>query len=165
MFSEKWDRRFLELAAFVAQWSKDPSTKTGAAIVRPDKTVASIGYNGFAKGASDDPAIYADRKVKYDLIIHCEMNALIHSREPVEGYALYTWPFACCIRCAVAMLQAGIRDFVAPNPTEDALTRWGDSFTMTRKHILDCGGKVTEIGKPEDSGRRAATCMGWILRT
>jgi len=39
---------------------------------------------------------------------------------------------------------------VAPNPTEDALTRWGDSFTMTRKHILDCGGKVTEIGKPED---------------
>jgi deoxycytidylate deaminase len=26
----KWDNRFLELARHVAQWSKDPSTRTGA---------------------------------------------------------------------------------------------------------------------------------------
>jgi deoxycytidylate deaminase len=36
-------------------WSKDPSTKVGAVIVRPDLTVASIGYNGFPRGMSDDP--------------------------------------------------------------------------------------------------------------
>ena len=71
MFNEKWNSRFLTLAALVASWSKDPSTKTGAVIVRGDKTVASVGYNGFVQGADDDPAIYADRQRKYDLIIHC----------------------------------------------------------------------------------------------
>jgi len=28
--TDKWDQRFLELAALVAQWSKDRSTKVGA---------------------------------------------------------------------------------------------------------------------------------------
>lgn len=37
---DKWDQRFLELAKVVSTWSKDPSTKTGAVIVRPDKTEA-----------------------------------------------------------------------------------------------------------------------------
>ena len=150
MFDEKWNRRFLCLAAHMAQWSKDPSTKTGAIFVRPDRTVASMGYNGFIMGADDDPKIYADRERKYDLIIHCEMNAFIHAREPISGYRLYTWPFACCIRCAVVMLQAGIRHFIAPNPSEDALTRWGDSFKMTRDYILTCRGTILEIGNPED---------------
>ena len=29
MFSEKWHKRFMEVAELVATWSKDPSTKTG----------------------------------------------------------------------------------------------------------------------------------------
>jgi hypothetical protein len=35
--ADKWDRRFLGLAAEVAGWSKDPSTQVGAVIVRPDR--------------------------------------------------------------------------------------------------------------------------------
>ena len=31
--TEKWDKRFLEIAHQVATWSKDPSTKVGAIIV------------------------------------------------------------------------------------------------------------------------------------
>jgi deoxycytidylate deaminase len=31
--SEKWDRRFLELAEQIAGWSKDPSRGVGAVIV------------------------------------------------------------------------------------------------------------------------------------
>ena len=53
MIDEKWDRRFLALAEHVADWSKDPSTKTGAVIVRPDRTIASMGYNGFPRGMAD----------------------------------------------------------------------------------------------------------------
>jgi len=33
---DKWDARFLDLAIYVADWSKDPSTKVGAVLVRPD---------------------------------------------------------------------------------------------------------------------------------
>jgi dCMP deaminase len=41
-----WDRYFLDIAEEVSKASKDPSTKVGAVIVRPDRTVASLGYNG-----------------------------------------------------------------------------------------------------------------------
>ena len=42
MIDNKWHNRFMELAEHVAQWSRDPSTKVGAVIVRPDKSVASV---------------------------------------------------------------------------------------------------------------------------
>ena len=44
---DKWDARFLDLAVYVADWSKDPSTKVGAVLVRPDRTIAALGFNRF----------------------------------------------------------------------------------------------------------------------
>ena len=43
--TEKWNVRFLDLARFIAAWSKDPSTKVGAVLVRPDRTIAAVGFN------------------------------------------------------------------------------------------------------------------------
>jgi deoxycytidylate deaminase len=71
MLSEKWDKRFLELAAHIASWSKDTSTKTGAVIVRPNKSIVGTGFNGFPQGADDSPELYADRTYKYDHVVHC----------------------------------------------------------------------------------------------
>ena len=46
---EKWDDRFIELANFVASWSKDPSTQVGAVIANSNtKRVVSMGFNGFS---------------------------------------------------------------------------------------------------------------------
>lgn len=56
---KKWDLRFLQLARFVAAWSRDPSTKTRAVIVDPDKMIVSMGFNGFAQGMNDAPEDYA----------------------------------------------------------------------------------------------------------
>jgi dCMP deaminase len=53
--TDKWDARFLDLARHVATWSRDPSTQTGAVIVRPNRTIASVGYNGFPRDCNDDP--------------------------------------------------------------------------------------------------------------
>ena len=44
-----WDQRFIALADHIGQWSKDPSTQQGAVIVRPDKTIAATGFNGFPR--------------------------------------------------------------------------------------------------------------------
>lgn len=33
MFSDKWHKRFMEVAELVSTWSKDPSTKVGAIVV------------------------------------------------------------------------------------------------------------------------------------
>lgn len=134
-----WDTHFLEMAFHVAQMSKDPSTQTGAVIVRPNKSIISTGFNGFPQGMSDDPGLYADREVKYDRVVHCEMNALIFARQSVEGCTLYTTPFLSCSRCAVHMIQAGIQRFVAPMPSQDALSRWADAFERTKNYIREAG--------------------------
>lgn len=128
---EKWDERFLTLARHVASWSKDPSTKVGAIIVRPDRTIASVGYNGFPRGISDDAERYAHRETKYAFIIHGEMNAILNAREPLAGYTLYTHPFCPCDRCAMHVIQSGIIRVVAPRPGVDLVARWGDSLTRT----------------------------------
>lgn len=112
---EWWDHYFMELAKHVATASRDPSTRSGAVIVRPDKTVASLGYNGFPRGIADDPARYADRDVKYSMVIHSEMNAILnHAGERLRGYTLFQYPFIPCDRCCVHVIQAGITRVVAP---------------------------------------------------
>lgn len=141
---EKWDKRFLDLAALVAGWSKDPSTKTGAVIVDDSRRVISVGYNGFPQRMPDFTALYEDREQKYSRIVHCEVNALLFARGSVNDCTLYTYPFMSCDRCVVQMLQAGIGRFVAPKPTEDALTRWGDAFARTKKYILECAALYKE---------------------
>lgn len=141
----KWDIRFLKLSELVSTWSKDPSTQTGAAIVRSDKSVVSLGFNGFPKNMKDDPELYANREVKYSRIVHCEMNALIHTRESLEGYTLYTWPFASCDRCAVHMIQAGIKQFVFPSLPENLIARWKESVDKTKKYIEEAGCTWVEI--------------------
>ena len=72
----KWDIRYQQMAKLVASWSKDPSTRTGAVIVTPQKTVVSVGFNGFPRGVADDSRLY-DRPIKYQIIVHCEMNAVL----------------------------------------------------------------------------------------
>lgn len=121
--SIKWDMRFLHLAREVASWSKDPSTQTGAVLVRPDRTVCSLGFNGFPRRMNDAPHLYNDREVKYKRIIHCEINALLSSRDQDhQGYTLYVWPFGPCERCAVQLIQAGITRVVCPRVRPDAKT-------------------------------------------
>ena len=143
--TEKWDRRFLDLAKLVSTWSKDPSTQTGAVIVRPDNTILSVGFNGFAKNMQDDPQAYANREIKYSRIIHCEVNALIHARSDVHKCILYTWPFASCDRCAVQMLQAGISRFVFPSLPEHLVDRWKESLDKTISYFKEAGVLWSEL--------------------
>jgi dCMP deaminase len=116
--ADKWDIRFLKLAREVASWSKDPSTQTGAVIVRPDRTIASVGFNGFPMKMGDAGYRYQNRADKYERIVHCEMNAILFSREPLKDYTLYTWPCVSCDRCAVHVIQSGISRVVSIETSE-----------------------------------------------
>lgn len=130
-----WDLRFLELAKHIAMWSKDPSTKVGAVIVRPDRTLVSTGFNGFAQRMSDAYEFYRDRDEKYSRIVHAEVNAVLFARASVAGCTLYTWPLAPCDRCAVQMIQAGLTRFVYPKATIEMLTRWEGSLKRTVQYF------------------------------
>lgn len=140
--TEKWDARFLELARLVASWSKDPSTKTGAVLVAPDRSILAVGYNGFARGVADTEERLTTRELKYKLVVHCEKNAVLSAGRPVNGSTLYTWPFMSCSVCAAFMIQAGIKRAVAPysdNP------RWKDDFVLTRMQFEEAGVTLEEI--------------------
>lgn len=145
----KWDLRFLNMAKLVSTWSKDPSTQTGAVIVRSNKTVAGVGFNGFPQGMPDNPELYANRDVKYSRVVHCEVNATIFGSGPFTNCTLYTFPFMSCDRCFVQMLQNGIRRFVYPEATEDQKLRWGQAFEKVRAYAAETGAEMVEIPRQE----------------
>jgi dCMP deaminase len=125
----KWDARFLEMAKLVSRWSKDPSTQTGAVIVDPWNRMLSVGFNGFPQRLQDDERLQ-NRELKYEMIVHCEVNAMIFVRGDIIGCTLYTWPFMSCSRCASVMIQAGISrhiSLVNDNP------RWAGSFALSKR--------------------------------
>lgn len=138
MSNNKWDKRMLELAAHVAGWSKDPSTKVGVVITRPDRTVASMGFNGFPRGVEDFEERYADKDIKYPMVVHAEANALVTAREPLHGYTMYGTLAPCC-DCMGLVIQAGIARVVTPFPGADKLERWGQSMDMAKAMCREAG--------------------------
>lgn len=137
----KWDKRYLDLAKHVASWSKDPSTKVGSVIVRPNNTVATLGFNGFPQRVQDTPERLCDRSTKLDLTVHAEVNAMAFAAESLIGCTLYVYPLSPCIRCATSIIQHGIIKVVAPRPEPDS--RWYDS-TMRAKDLLREAGVSVE---------------------
>ncbi len=141
---DKWDSRFLDLAKHIAQWSLDPSTKVGAVIVRPDHTIASVGYNGFPRGIADDNRLKI-RETKYQLVVHAEVNAVVNAREPLHGYTLYggvpTKYSPTCNECAKVVIQSGIKRVVGWElDIED--NRWNDPHRISRDMYLEAGVRV-----------------------
>lgn len=148
MSQSKWDHRFLDMASLVASWSRDPSTRCGAVIVRPDKTVASVGFNGFPKGCDDDPALYEDRETKYSRVVHAEQNALLHAGESVKGYTMYTWPPGfgpSCDRCSAHIIQAGITRVVHYLDESDFASRWKEPSERGLKMYAEAGIEIVGI--------------------
>ena len=145
---EKWDLRFLNLAVEVSKWSKDPSTKVGSVIVDQDNRVLSLGYNGFPRGTSDSEDLLNNRAIKYERVIHGEVNAILNATRSVEGCTLYEIPFASCARCAAVVIQSGIRRVVYPihdrfSPIYEKQTRWADSTEIAFQMFAEAGVELT----------------------
>jgi dCMP deaminase len=132
----KWTARFINLAAHVAEWSRDPSSKVGAVIVRPDKSIASIGFNGFARGVEDKPDRLGDRPTRLLYSLHAEMNAILAAKESLQGHSIFVHPFQPCAHCAAAIVQAGIKEVYC---SEHSVTRWEESFTAARTMFHEAG--------------------------
>jgi len=135
----KWDIRFVELAKHISQWSKDPSTKVGAVITDKQNRIISLGYNGFPSGIKDTPERLQEREVKYSMVVHAEINALMFARQNLDNCVLYLWPFLSCSHCTAVIINAGISRVVAPlndNP------RWNDSIALSRALYHEVGAQV-----------------------
>lgn len=141
-----WNNRFLELANYISNWSKDPSTKVGAVIVTNDKQVVSMGYNGFPRGIEDTYERLNNREIKYSLVSHGESNAILHASRygiSIKGCKLYVNVFPCS-ECAKQIIQSGINEVYTYKPTKDMIDRWEKSFNLTKMLFKESGVKLYE---------------------
>jgi dCMP deaminase len=141
----KWDRRFLELSDTIAKWSKDPSRGVGAVIVSPSRQIVATGFNGLPRGIEDRPE-RLERPVKYDLIVHAEMNAIVQCARngvtPVGG-TIYT-SFAPCVHCTLSVIQSGIVRVVTYRAAEGD-EHWLENFRKSRELLAESGVEFVEL--------------------
>ena len=135
-----WPKRYLTLAEFISGWSKDPSTKVGAVLFRSDGSIISMGYNGFPRGMSDDPALLNDRTIKLKMTIHAEENAIlsaVRNGSTLDGACLAVTRHPCST-CAAKLSQAGIRQvyYLADADFEE---RWADDVALARAMFNQLG--------------------------
>jgi len=112
--SISWDEYFINIAEQVAKKSKDPSTKTACVIVDNKNRPISFGYNGFI-GGCDETKMSNERPIKYHLVIHGEMNAILFAKRDLENCTLYNL-YAPCENCLKHIIQAGIKKIIYKNP-------------------------------------------------
>jgi len=137
-----WDDRFMELAAHVAGWSKDPSTKVGAVLVGTCRRNIAVGYNGFPSGVVDTVARLEDRETRHALTQHAERNVLDNANFDVRGATMYTTFFPCS-RCAASMVSKEIYRVVCPPPSDRE--PWASDSRWTRIMFEDAGIKLAEV--------------------
>ena len=119
----------LDLACHIATWSKDPSTKVGAAIADSQHRIVSTGFNGFPRGIRDELKILVQRTFKLALTIHAEENAILFATKALDGCTIYV-SAPPCARCAAKIIQTGIGRVVSKRPSAELTARWGDEFKL-----------------------------------
>ncbi|QDJ96384.1 deoxycytidylate deaminase [Xanthomonas phage Xoo-sp13] len=130
-----WDSRFLRLAdGELNSWSKDPSTKVSAVIIRGKYPIATS-YNGFPPGIEDTVERLNNRELKYKLVQHAEANAISTCAKlgiSTEGTTMAVTHFPCST-CAGLMISAGIKKVIVKKPTPDFLSRWKESIDLSKE--------------------------------
>ena len=143
----KWDKRFVEISKVISKWSKDPSRQIGAIAVR-NRKILSTGYNGFPKGIEDTEARLRVREIKYQYVVHAEMNCIYNAAEngiSLRDSTLYIYGLPVCGDCALGIIQAGVSKVVAMS--SHTPKRWQQAIEKTDEIFKEAGVKYefTEI--------------------
>lgn len=143
---DHWDRRFLELADFIARWSKDPSTQVGCVIADSMNRIVSTGFNGLPSGVEDTIERLENRDIKYRMMVHAERNAIIDAKRDLAGLRLYA-SLMPCSDCAAMIIQAGIGEVISPVNTSPRLAE-SCRMDLTRVMFEEAGVTLT-LAQPE----------------
>lgn len=144
-----WDKRFVELAEYIATWSKDKSRGVGAVIVNNDKRVISMGYNGFPSGIDDDIEERHQKPTKYEWTVHAEENAIANAARigaSTNGATIYLNLFPCA-RCSGNIINCGIKKVVVLNMPNYNDATYGKEFIISRQKLIEAD---VEIGYIND---------------
>lgn len=108
---EKFDKRYMQMAAIWAGNSYCERRKVGALIVK-NKMIISDGYNGTPTGFEN--VCEDENNVSKPYVLHAEANAITkiaRSHNSSDGATLYVTA-SPCIECAKLIIQSGIRRVV-----------------------------------------------------
>lgn len=134
-----WSEYAMKLAETASTRSEDPYRKVGTCLLRPDHSIAALGYNGAPPGVEVD---WSDRDKRRAWVIHAEANALRYV-EPGE-VALMASTLMPCNQCILLASSYGIKQIIY---REELDPRYYD-----RDQILDiafaCGIEITKEGEP-----------------
>jgi len=131
---DKWDKRFMELAQTIADWTScfQPNRKIGAVIVK-NKRIVTTGYNGAPSGHPScmergeclrrKANIPSGMQQEYCYAIHAEQNAIVQAARlgiSIEGATIYCTHQPCAI-CSKLIVNSGIVRIVYMQPYPDKL--------------------------------------------
>lgn len=102
-----WDKYGLEIAKAASCRSEDPYYKVGACVLRSDRSIISIGYNGAAPGVDIS---WDNRDARRGFVIHAEVNALRYCTpdQTKDGYLYVT--HHPCAECVKVIASYGIKN-------------------------------------------------------
>lgn len=106
----------MKIAETAALRSEDPFHKVGACLIRPDHTIAAMGYNGAPSGVEID---WSDRDERRLWVIHAEANALRYVR-PGEVYMMASTMMPCR-ECVLLAVSYGVREIVYRDELDPAV--------------------------------------------
>ncbi len=136
---ERWVDVFMGVAFSIAKASKDGSLKVGSVLVRPNKSIASIGFNGFPKRIEDNDHILNShdmKEKKYSRIVHAECNCLNYNRDiDLGGYHLFVTAHPCD-KCALRIVSTDIT-YVYYVVNDDYENRWSKEIGIARDIFSD----------------------------
>ena len=141
--SNKWDKRYMELAKQVGTWSKDPSKQIGAIAIGSKGQVLAQGYNGFPRGIDDNESWLNTKETKYKYVVHAEMNLIYNATFngiSLNGSTVYVSGLPVCSECAKGLIQVGVKQIVmSKDSLEGADEKWLDSFELTIALLNEAG--------------------------
>jgi len=126
------------LAEAASVRSEDPFLKVGCALIRHDKTVAAVGYNGPPSMININ---WDDRDERRKKIVHAEANALRYVHPDEVMFAATT--YMPCLECVRALASYGVKFVIYKNelPQEyhdrDAILALATEFNINIKQVTE----------------------------
>lgn len=145
---QRRDRARLRSAAIWGyELSKDPARRLGAILVHSDDRQSSLGYNGLATGIPDNKENW-ERPLKYELVIHAEMNALDNRSFPAIGGTLFCLIKPCHI-CLNRLANNKLSRIVWLKTNVDFKENQEKIWWMIANNFLSHGGLLVEYEKED----------------
>ena len=133
---QKWDERFLGIAAEVGKWSScfQPNRQVGA-VVAKNKRILTTGYNGAGSGVTSckdkEECLRQVKNIKSGTCqeqcyaVHAEQNAIIQAARigvSVDGATIYCTHQPCVI-CLKLLVNTGVAKVVYKHEYPDEFSR------------------------------------------